>query len=170
MKKIIIITLFLFLVSSCKESEQSLFEENGLSFICAKGWSVVDKEFLEGDTYFLSLEKDGFDSSGAITLVVSDYFINSNANIEAYQNELKTAYIFKKANIVFEPIKFDKFNGFDCKSSDFTFKLLGLEHHGIIYSFFKDDRSFLILRQEAIEDRTDNEEGFHLFESTLIFI
>ena len=63
--KILLISLsVLFLVASCQnQSEEKKFKKQGVSFTIPAGWKSVDEEDF-GDGYSLSIEKEGFESSG----------------------------------------------------------------------------------------------------------
>jgi len=69
MKKplILIASIFLF-ITSCSESKPAKFERDGVLITSPTGWEITDQESIDDQGYYLSIEKDGFDSSGIVTM------------------------------------------------------------------------------------------------------
>ena len=65
-----------------------------------------------------------------------------------------------------EAIRDDKFNKLKSRSSNFKFSTLGIKHDGIIYALSSESNSIVILKQEAVEDRNENANGFSIIENT----
>lgn len=163
-----ILILFLFsTLLSCKVSPETKFKKDGVSFTCPQSWKITDKENYFNYGYLVSIEKDGFSSSGLMSLV---WFIEENQdlveNLKSYQNDLSDSFIYKKAHIEFSEVYDEVFNQIKGKAVNFTCKLLGVDHEGIIYSFNKGGMNFTILQQSATQDMKDNAEGFSQLEES----
>ena len=167
MKNSLFLLILLATFSSCKVSPETKFKKDGVSFTCPKSWKITDKQNYYNYGYLVSLEKDGFSSSGLWSLV---WFTEEDddliGNLTSYQEELKASFIYKKANIQFGDVYDDVFNKIKCKASNFTCKVLGIPHEGIIYVFNKGGMSFTILQQTSADDRTINYEGFNIIENS----
>ncbi len=156
------------MLTSCQESPEFKFEKNGVSFTSPSGWAITEEESFEDGSYYLSIEKDGFDSSGIITITWVSDSLSLDDSIEIHKDELKSNIIYKNANLTFEPILNNKFNKISSHSSRFKFKLLGLKHEGILHSFHGGNRTYIILKQEAVEDKIKNKLGFKTIEESFI--
>lgn len=146
------------------EGGGGIFSRNGVSFSYASNWSVTEQESIEGGGYYLAVEKDGFTSSGLVTVTWINEEISAYEYIEIIQAEYRGMKVFD--NIVFKPNVQDSYNGISCVSCKFTVSVLGVKHRGVVYSFYRQGKSFLIVHQEAIEDITVNRAGFDLISST----
>jgi len=166
MKSISIIFFLFFILLSCQETPATKFEYDGVSLISPKGWAITDKENLDNEGYYLSIEKDGFDASGLLTISWINFEYDLNEWINIYKDELTNNIIYEHANLTFEAQKEDSFNNINTISIRFTASILGLKHDGIIHFFFENDKTFAILRQEAFEDKAINENGFKLIEQS----
>ena len=164
MKNFLISILILFTCSSCQETPQAKFEKDGISLTSPKGWKITDEGNIEDQGYFLSIEKDGLNSSGLITLswVIGEFDLNEW--IEIYKDELKNNLVYRNSNLSFSNEKQDKFNGITTTSLEYSVSLFGLKHEGIIHFFYENNKTFALLKQEAIEDKIKNKNGFELIE------
>ena len=163
--------ILLFLISSlisCAESPKFAFEKNGVSFTSPSGWSIIGEENFEDEGYYLSIEKDGFDSSGIMTISWINDLLDLDEYIKIHIDELKSNIIYKNSNLIFEPILDNEFNRINTRSSSYEFKLLGLKHKGIIHSFYGKNRTYLILKQEALEYTFKNKQGFNIMEESFM--
>ena len=168
MQKLVVTILFSVLVVCCKQSVSPKFEfdKDGVSFSGPAGWKISDEENFDNMGYYLSIEKDGFDSSGLITITWVNDSLELQDYIKMYQDELRNNPIYTSSNLNFEPIILNKYNTIDSKSSSYTMSLLGVKHEGIIHSFYGKNKSIILLEQEAIEDRAENESGFDQIETS----
>ena len=78
MKNAALLLLFLFITFSCKESIETKFEKDGVSLTCPQGWKITDQENFDDEGYYLSIEKDGFDSSGLFSIT----WVNINLDLD----------------------------------------------------------------------------------------
>jgi len=164
--KYILSSLFFFIVLiSCNDTPEYKFNNNGVALTSPKGWSIVDEEGFDTG-YYLCIEKDGFNSSGVISFSWVNDSLNIEDYIENYKTEIKNNIVYKNSNLVFEPIIKNKFNNIESYSTKFKFSLLNLDHEGIIHSFIKEGKTYIIFKQEAIEDKNKNRLGFKEIEES----
>lgn len=178
MKKQFLIFSFLFslIIISCKEKEnykveinndevpENRFESNVFSFNYPEDWNITDSEEIEGGIYYMSIEKNGIDSSGLMTIVSFEELIDLDEYIKMNIEQLQNNPVVKNLN--FDTTKDSDFNKIKSRSSNFDFKTMGIKHEGIIYAFNSENNSVVILKQEAIEDRKENAEGFTTIRSS----
>lgn len=167
MKNFLILILILFACNSCQETPQTKFEMDGVSLTIPKGWKITDEENLDDQGYYLSIEKDGLNSSGLITLSWINGELDLNEWINIHKDEMKNNIIYKNSNLIFGDEIKNKFNDLNTTSLEFTASLLGLKHEGIINFFYEKEKTFSLLMQEAIEDKVKNKTGFELIERSL---
>ena len=48
----------------------------------------------------------------------------------------------------------------------FSVTIVGLKHEGIVHAFYGADKTIAVLRQEAVEDTAENQDGFKSIESS----
>ncbi|GGD27585.1 hypothetical protein [Flavobacterium orientale] len=160
-----IVSVFFIAVISCgSEKPGGNFSRDGVSFTYPSGWSITEEGDLDGTGYYLSVEKEGFDASGLLTLTWVTQIPDSKEYLEIIQEEYKQQKILK--DLKFQSVRDNNFNGIPSLSSDFKFNTFGLEHKGTIYVFVKGKNTYSIIKQEAIEDISKNQEGFDLIEGT----
>ncbi len=162
--KYILMVLILSVFISCNESPEVKFERDGISLICPKGWNIADEENIDDEGYYISIEKDGFSSSGIITIT----WVNDNKDLysylDAFKENLKSNIIYKNSNLSFEPVIENEFNSMSSISSTYKVSIIGMEHEGIIHIFYKNDKTIAVLKQEAVEDKIKNKTGFEIIE------
>lgn len=166
MKNLLISLLIFFVSNSCQEAPEEQFEKDGVSLISPKGWKITDEENLDNQGYYLSIEKEGLNSSGLITLSWLNDELELHEWINIHKDKMKNNIIYKNSNLIFEDIHENKFNNLNTTSLNFTVSLLGLKHEGIIHFFHKEEKTFSFLIQEAIEDKNKNRRGFELIEQS----
>jgi len=161
---LLIVTIF---CSCSKEIKEKNYISKDLEIDFPVGWKITDQEDFGAGKYF-AIEKNGFNSSGVVTIS----FVESDRDLKEWINlnikELKSNFILKKANVKFDKIIKTKFQNIDALSSGYTLKLLGVDHSGIIYAFSKNGKVFAFMQQGADEDSDDNEEGFIHLQNNLI--
>jgi hypothetical protein len=166
MRNIIVILSVLTFAFSCREAPETKFDRDGISLICPKGWKITEQENIEDQGFYLSMERDGFDASG----LVSVSWVNNELALEdwldIYREELANNLIYKNSNLTFSDPYEAEYNGLPSQAMTFTVSIVGLKHEGIVHAFYGADKTIAVLRQEAIEDRADNKEGFASIESS----
>ncbi len=141
-----------------------MFEKEGMTFIVPEDWKITDEEKFDDGSYYLSIDKNGFDSSGVLIITSYNNSIDLDELIYFQKEEIQNNVIFK--NSVFEPIQNSEFNSINSRATHYTFGLLGLEHEGSIHAFYINDNTFLVMKQGALEDRTVNNKGFDIIEDS----
>lgn len=158
--------MILLLLISCTSNRNIVdFSKDGVSFSYLSSWSITEQEELDDSGYYLSVEKNGIDESGLITITWFQGYIDSKDYIEILQNEYENQILLN--DLEFDSSVLSTFNGIESISCDFHFSVLGINHKGKVYVFSRGNRTFSIVRQEAIEDISKNKEGFELIESSL---
>jgi len=170
MKNKIILIVFLSVLITCKKSTEknttTKIEKNGFSITCPADWEISDDEKFDEGGYYLSIEKNGFDSSGLFTLSVIEDSLDLDYSIQFNIEELQSNLVYR--NSTFEEITNNKFNSINTRSSSFKFGLVGIKHEGIIHAFYGKNKTYIVLKQEALEDKNDNLNGFNLIESSFL--
>ena len=167
MKTPLILIAFIFLfLTSCSESKPAKFERDGVSMTSPTGWEITDQENIDDQGYYLSIEKVGFDSSGIVTMTWINGEIDLGEWAYLFQEELVNNIVYRNSNIHFEDAVDNTYNDIDTSSIRFTASILGLDHEGDIHFFYKGDKTFAILIQEAMEDNMTNKPSFDLLEKS----
>ncbi len=168
MKSTTIFLVFAFTtLVACKNSPSYLHEDDYVSFTCPKNWKITEKEFYDGGGFY-SVEDNGFDSSGLMTLSWADGEYDLNEQIIIYSEDLKANFVLKNSNLSFERIVDSKFNNAKSRESSYTMELLGLKHEGRIVAFHLKNKTVVIIIQSALEDKTMNDIKFEVIEKSLV--
>ena len=131
-----------------------------------QGWKISDEENLDDQGYYLSIEKDGLESSGlfSLTWVYGEFELNDW--IRVHKEEMKNNIIYRNSNLAFGGLHESKFNNLNTSSLEYTVSLLGVKHEGTFHFFHAQEKTFTVVIQEAIEDRADNRAGFEMIEQS----
>ena len=140
------------------------FSKEGVSFSYASDWNITEQEELEGGGYYLSVEKEGVNSSGLVTLTWFHEDLNPQEYLGIIQEEYVTQNVLN--DLKFQSVRENNFNGIQSISCDFKCSALGVKHSGVIYVFEKGENIYAIIKLTAVEDILENKNGFELFEST----
>ncbi|MEM5567125.1 hypothetical protein WNY78_18555 [Psychroserpens sp. AS72] len=178
-KQLLIVSLLFSLITiSCKknknykvdfnndEAPENRFESKIFSFNYSEEWNITDSEELEECIYYVSVEKNGFDSSGLMTIISFEELIDLDEYIMLNIEQLQDNPVINNLN--YDTIKDSEFNSIKSRSSNFDFKTMGIKHDGIIYAISNEKNSVVILRQEALEDRKENLEGFDTIKNSFV--
>lgn len=170
-KQLLLSTVLSFLaIISCKKKEEykveinndeiteKRFESKTFNFNYSEDWNISDSEEIEKGIYYVAVEKNGFDSSGLMTIVSFDELIDLDELIKMNIEQLQNNPVINNSN--FDLIKDNNFNRNVSRSSNFNFTTMGIKHIGIIYAFSSETNSVVILKQEAIEDKKENSQGY----------
>ncbi|WP_103069502.1 hypothetical protein [Aquimarina sediminis] len=166
MKHPLSILLFFCILISCKESPETKFKKDRIQFICPSGWKITDEQDYDNKGFYVSVEKDGFDSSGVITISWINDSLDLNTWLSDFQEELRNNSIYKNSNLNFKTPTNDNFNNIHSIATGFQLNLLGVTHEGVIHVFYKNNKTIAILKQEAIEDKSMNKAGFDRLEQS----
>jgi hypothetical protein len=160
---ILISTLF-----ACTTSPAHKFNKLGISFNCPEGWSITDEDNIDDKGYYISIEKQSLDASGLMAVSWVNDSLDLNDDLELYKNEFLNNVIYKHADLQFENSFQTKFNTYNSVALRFTASILSVKHDGIIYAFYGNGKTITVVKQEAIEDRSDNEAGFATLENSFV--
>jgi len=153
-------------VVACSSSPGGKFQVGGISFVYQEGWAVTDQEDFDGQGYYVSLEKDGLNSSGLFVLTWLYDSLDQDEWLEEYKEELKNNIIYRNSDLKFTKPVDNEFSGIPSRSVNFSLGLLGVDHEGVIHVFYGPGFTVSVMRQEAIEDKTKNRAGFDAIESS----
>ena len=159
----LVLALLYCLMASCSPSQEYTYEKQGIRFTCPEGWRITDEETEESSSY-LSVEREGLNSSGLWILTWVKGNRDLATHLQEFQESFGRHYLLDKTDIQFGSLTEITFNNYPAVCSDYTATIMGLRHRGRMYSFQQADKTFCIVRQEALEDRLDNEAGFRLIE------
>jgi hypothetical protein len=156
----------LLIAVSCKESPQKRYAKDGVSFTCPKGWKISEDSKLENGAHLLTVEKDGFSSSGLLTITWVSGEVETGAWLDSYKKELSDNVIYKKAKLRFGGMRRGRFGAFETEAVGYELKLMGIKHKGALQAFVTKNKSFAILKQQALEDTAENRPGFKTIEAS----
>jgi len=156
---------FMALLISCQNSAPTVFNKNGVSFSYPSDWAISDEEAFDAG-YYVSIDRDGFSSSGLVTLTWVDQILDLNDHLEFYKNEFRENAIYKNSDLTFNEKKETEFNGIPALAVSYTVTILTVKHEGKMYAFNDDNRTYLVVKQGATDDRAQNESGFKSIEET----
>lgn len=156
----------LFLFVSCKPSPAVKYNNEGISFVCPTGWKITDDESYYGLGHYLAIEKDGWGSSGILTLTWLDGESDPESYLNDLKSDLKNNIIYRKSDMSFGEHYESKYNNLTSLAVDFTVTTLGIAHQGKIHTINIGGRSVTIIIQEATEDAAINKAGFEKLESS----
>lgn len=162
--KIYILGLFTILLLACKNGDKDEILEysiDGVSINYSSDW-ILESEDLDGEGYYISIEKKGLDSSGLYQL----YWVNGIENPEALLEDQKREFSNEP---VFSGIRFSDnyttyYNKFDAISSEYKVALLEIE--GQITAFINNNKGFVIITQQDYDSDSENKEGFDIIEKS----
>lgn len=166
MKNILFTVLIFIVLTGCVESSETKFEKDGVTFTCPAGWKIVDEEAMDNKGYFISIEKDGFSSSGLFTMTYFYDSLDLPNFIEVYKDGFTEQFIYKNSNLSFEAPVRDEFNKYSSISSKYTVSILNVEHQGLIHVLHGNNKTIALIIQEAVEDKDNNRLGFDSIEQS----
>jgi len=167
MKHILFTVLIFGVLFSCKESSEMEFEKDGISFTSPASWKITDQETMSNNAgYFLSVERDGFSSSGLLTLTWVYDSLDLSYWLDLYKEGFMAQFVYKNSDLIFEAPVSDVFNNYNTIAVNYTVSILGVEHEGLIHVFHGYNKTIAIVKQEAIEDKDNNRVGFDIIEQS----
>ena len=166
MKQALGILCIFAILTGCQQSPETKFARDGISLTCPAGWKITDEDTIEGNGYCISIEKDGLNSSGLLSVSWFTDSVDPSAYMDAYMEEMKNNVIYKSSNINFEDYAESQFKNNPSLSVKYNMSLISVAHTGIIHILYAHGKTITILRQEAIEDLDKNKDGFELLEQS----
>ena len=146
------------------EVPENRFENNVFSFNYSEDWNITDSEEIEDGIYYVSVEKNGLDSSGLMTIISFEELIDLDESILMNIEQLQDNPVVNNLN--FDATIDSEFNSIKSRSANFNFITMGIKREGVIYGFSSKNNSVVILKQEALEDKNENIEGFETIQNS----
>lgn len=146
--------------------QQTEFKKEGVSFKFPDDWKITDVDSLDGAGYYIAVEKSGLGESGIMSFTWLKNDIETEKFISISQESMKNNVVYKNSNLKFGKNYETTFGKVKALACNFTFKTFKIKEEGTIYCFKSNGKVFSIFRQEALEDKAKNKEGFYFIEST----
>lgn len=163
-KSIVIVFLVIVTFGCGNQEPGGDFLKDGVSFTYPSGWSITEQEDLDGEGYYLSVEKAGFNASALLTITWINGVLDSREYLDLIREGYENEKLFN--GLEFQSAKDNSFNGIQSISCDFKFNTSGVKHSAVINVFVIGENTYSIIKQEAIEDISKNKKGFDLIEAT----
>lgn len=159
---LVIVSLIVF--SSGYSMAQNSFSKDGVSFKYPSDWEITEQNDLDGNGYYLAIEKIGEEESGLVVIT----WINKEIEGEEYMKIIQDQYKDQEdlESLTFETTKKSTFNKVPSVSVNMKFDLDDRNFKALIHTFVSTERTFLVLKQNVYEDISKNKEAFNLIEST----
>ena len=157
------LTFSFFFLANAVQAQKASFDQWGIAFDFPKDWKVTDQEDFGGNNYYLAVEKNGNDASGLFMITITPNKIDLEEHIKSFQENISASIPGAKTGAV----KSGSFGSYTGAMSDYTFSLLGIDHQAVMYCFYVNDKTVLVVTQEANEDHNENEQGFEQIEKSL---
>lgn len=153
------------------DSQQSqspkAFSQHGITFQLPGDWSADDAENIGSTAFSVNCQKNGFDDSGLVIITCFSDSLDLNNVQRIFQNQLDSTSLYKLADVKFSPAKPGHFGHYETLQAHFTMSMLGTPHSGWLDAFYRNNHTFMVLRQQANEDSAKNKSGFALISKTL---
>jgi len=148
---IVIAVLFI----GCVGEGPQIGSSSGVTYTCPEGWSITDELDYGGAGYYSACEKDGENSTGVFVLSwfgVEQVLDDSLSNM---QDTLKEGYNVEGIDIEFTETEKAFFDGHEALISGYALSVEGVRHQGKIIAFNCNEKSVVILSQEAARDHDE---------------
>jgi len=163
--KLIFTILTVFLCSLQMYGQEHNFSKDGVSLSWDLDWELTEQDSLDGDGFYLALEKWGLNESGLFTVTWLYSNVPEEIFLDIFQEQLRKSYE-GISGVSFSEMYDSNFAGIISKAVDFEFTELDVKHTGTFFSFRTHGKSFTVLKQEAVEDSDKNAPGFSMIESS----
>lgn len=166
--QLFLLSLIIVLIAACKPGTKTPYNKNGIAFTVPAGWKITDDEENDSTNIIINVEKSGATSSGLLGISCIFDSIATSELVETYKSSLRENRIYKTGNVKIFPGEQGRFGHYDALILPFEFSLLSVAHRGRFYIFHHRGKSYILLRQEAVEDTSRNETGFAELEKTFM--
>ncbi|GHT79051.1 hypothetical protein FACS189464_3490 [Bacteroidia bacterium] len=164
MKRVSLVIIAAVLLSACATSPETAFKQFGLSFTCPAGWTVGETEDY-GNGCYLSVEKNGFNSSGLVTVTkVDEEYDELTDFLSVYREGLEESPAFSQ--LQFGKATTVRYGSYQGIAISYSAKALTVAHKGRIVAFSVNGKSVCIIEQGADEDKDKNKAGFKTIEDS----
>jgi len=156
---------FLLILLACSGSKETPAEVYDLSFTCPAGWTVSEQEDY-GDSKYMSIEKEGFSSSGIVMITYANEEFELTDYLDIHKESYKEQKIF--SNIKFNLVKDSSYGQYDGILAEYRVSVMSVAHVGRMYVFHAKGKTICVTEQEAVEDSAKNKTGFEKIRETFL--
>jgi hypothetical protein len=89
--KNLFIIILLFSIGCVNQNKNKDFSKDAISLRLPLNWNITEQDDLDGDGYYLAIEKKGIDTSGLLTIT----WINGVLDSHEYLEIIKEEYVFR---------------------------------------------------------------------------
>ena len=139
----------------CMDEEPQIESPRGVTYTCPQGWSVTDELDYGGVGHYSACEKDGENSSGVFVLSWFGIEQELNESLGDMRDTLKEGYGGEGMDVEFSEPEEAVFKGYDALVSGYAISAEGIRHQGKIIAFNCNEKSVVILSQEAAKDHDE---------------
>ena len=157
------------ILSACSPSpEVEWSSEGGVILTCPEGWEVTEDHQNEIGGRYLQLEEESFDSSGLMIFNWTDGLFDRQAFLEGSAEPFISSFqdMTLVSDVRFEGPEEVSFGRYPSLSMGYSFEAVGIEHRGHLFVITSCEKTFLVIKQEALEDSAKNAAGFELIEAS----
>lgn len=155
------------MLAACQtDTRPQAFRGHGVSFAYPADWTCGEAEKLPGNAFSLNCEKNGFDSSGLVTMSWFADSLELPELQEIFRAQLKENPIYRAADLSLGPVAEGRFGRYATLTTPYAFKLIGIAHTGHIHAFHGPNKSVVVMMQQATEDSTKNRAGLAAIEQS----
>ncbi|MBU4265646.1 MAG: hypothetical protein L6243_05520 [Candidatus Altiarchaeales archaeon] len=148
---IVIAVLFI----GCMGEEPQIGSSSGVTYTCPEGWTITDELDYGGVGHYSACEKDGENSSGVFVLSWFGIEQGLNESLGDMRGTLEEGYGGEGMDVEFSEPEEAVFKGYDALVSDYSLSLEGIDFQGKIIAFNCNEKSVVILSQEAAKDHDE---------------
>lgn len=153
------------LLQACTKRQPVPFSQKGIAFIVPADWKITEEDSLDGEGYYLSIEKRGLDESGLVAISMVNDSLDLPAYIDLFKESLEEEMMLgSKAS--YTPLEQKSYANIDAISTRYKFTLMGLKHTGRLVAFYGKEKTVLVLEQCATEDLSKTTTGYASIENT----
>ncbi len=153
-----------FIAFACGVASAKGFDEYGISFSYPTDWHITENSDAD-DTQFISVEKEGIESSGMVAMQTLNKIYDIDSFVDAYRDSMANNDVFD--DLEFSSVTSGAYGHYSCDTFSYSMSVMGIPHHGRIYIIDDSDRYVIIMEQEADEDRAVNATGFDAIRTSL---
>jgi len=148
---IVIAVLFI----GCMGEEPQIDTSSGVTYTCPEGWSITDELDYGGVGHYSACEKDGENSSGVFVLSWFGVEQELSESLGDMRSTIEGGYDDEGMDIEVSEPEDAFFNGYEALVSDYSLSLGEIDFQGKIIAFNCNEKSAVILSQEAAKDHDE---------------
>ncbi len=148
---IVITVLFI----GCMGEEPRVESPSGVTYTCPDGWSITDEVDYGAVGHYSACEKDGENSSGVFVLSWFGVEQEISDSLGDMRDTLEEGYGEEGMNIEVSEPEDAFFMGYEALVSDYSLSIEGIDFNGRIIAFNCNEKSVVILSQEAAKNHDE---------------